>query len=114
MALGLVDMAAQLRAAAERYEPANMQEYERDIAEALPVAMADLAGAVRALQGKAVGELPVHSAYVDSLASVVKLLASAAEQAQDAPSAFKAMHEPERMRYETPRSGEQLWDVRRS
>jgi hypothetical protein len=114
MALGLVEMAAQLRAAAERYEPANMQEYERDIPAALAPAMADLAGAVRALQGKAIGELPVHSAYAESLAAVARLLASAAEQAQDAAPAFRAMHEPERTRYESPRTGEQLWDVGRS
>lgn len=112
MALGLREMVADIRAAAERYEPANMKEYQQDIAEALPQVLADIAGTMRALQGKAISDLPVHSAYADALAAIARLTASAAEQAQDAPQAFKAMHEGELGRYDSPRPAEDKWDVR--
>ena len=110
-AQGLRDHAEGLIAMTQQYQPESMTEYGQAL-QALPGVLAAVAEAVAAFPASPDRELPVDPAVADAVQEISAALHGISRQAEDIHGVFRAVHETELARLETPRPGEELWDIR--
>ena len=103
-------VSAELRAAARRYQPANMMQAGRDLAHLHEVAD-DFADAIRILATRAAENWPISPKVIELLAAAYAVQRKVAEALTEVGPAFRSAHAADIARHESPRAGERLWNV---
>lgn len=103
-------VSAELRAAARRYEPANMVQAGHDLARLHEVAE-DFADAIRILATRAAESWPIDPKVIELIAAAYVVQRKVAEALVEVGPAFRAAHATDIARHEAPRAGERLWNV---
>ena len=104
--------AGEFQVAAGRYTPQDMHE-ARDAIREIPDIPRYLAQGLQTFTKRMQDEYPIHPAVVEQLGEMYVALGRMATMAEQIPATFERVHEAEIRRRETPRRGEEKWDVGR-
>ncbi|WP_026120845.1 hypothetical protein [Nocardiopsis potens] len=104
------DAAEELRQAIGEFSGMGMREYEEGLGEISGV-LSELSRGVAQMAQVNEEEMPVDKAVLDYLGTIAEAAQGAADVAEELPGLYRAAHERELERLESPRAGEEKWDV---
>jgi hypothetical protein len=105
-----VQGSAEMLGAATVYSPEGMMQVGNDLAQ-LPVALRNVAEAMRIMTERSHAEDPIDPAIIDVMGEVFQMLQSAAQHAEEVGPLFRNKHNVDIHRLENPRTNEHRWDV---
>lgn len=108
-----LEAAAEMLGAAMVYNPDGMMQVGNDFAR-MPEAFRNIAGAMQTMTKRANDEDPIHPAIIDMMHNMYQKLHEVASMAEDLGPAFKSLHAVDISRIESPRRGEEKWDISRN
>lgn len=108
-----VAAAEEMARAAAAYEPQGMLQVGADFAR-LQEALALVAEAMKITVQQAHQKFPLNPQIIDHMENIWGVQKKAAEMATELPNAFRNLHQVDLARLETPRNGEEMWDVTRN
>lgn len=104
------EAAAEMLGAALVYNPEGMMQVGNDFAH-IPEAFRNIAGAMQTMAKRANDQDPIHPAIVDIMQNVYAKLLDAAKLSEELAPAFRNLHAVDIARIESPRRGEERWDL---
>lgn len=104
------EAAAEMFGAAMVYNPDGMMQVGQDFAQ-LPEAFRNIAGAMQTMAKRAHDNDPLHDAIIDIMYNIYQKLHEAAKLSEDLAPAFRSLHAVDIKRIESPRRGEEKWDL---
>lgn len=108
-----LEAAAEMLGAAMVYRPDGMMQVGNDFAQ-MPGAYRNIANAMKTMVTRAHDEDPIHPAIIDTMGQMYQKLQEVADMAEQLAPAFRALHAVDIARIESPRRGEEKWDISRN
>lgn len=106
----LAAAAAELNAAAAAYAPADMWQVARDL-DLLHEVPANVALALQTYTMRLQGGYPIDPSVVEALGELYMAHGALMEKAREIAALFRRVHADDLRREESPRTGENLWNV---
>ncbi|MCZ7417573.1 hypothetical protein [Streptomyces sp. WMMC897] len=106
---GFAEAAAEMEAAAQKYDPETMMEVMAAI-DSIPAGLQSIANIFALLVERSDAEYPMDPAVGEALADVHHLLTQAVTGAEEVCKTFGTAHEADIERLEAPRNGEEKWN----
>jgi hypothetical protein len=109
-AAAFVTATAEMMGAAAVYDPQGMMQVGNDLSQ-LPLALRNVAETLRVMTQRSNDNDPINPAIINTMGDIYKTLLAAATSAEDLGPMFRNLHQVDIARIESPRRGEQKWDV---